>query len=492
MARRSVSPFEVFVTRLQDRMKQLGTNAAAASRKAGLGSTAVHDIINGKNNNPTLLHMLALARALRCNVGYLIGEYEPVLTDRADEEPAARLQSLRILLIIGGGIAAYKSLDLIRRLQDRGQRVRCVLTQAAQHFVTVFAAGALSGERVYTDLFDAQSEFDVGHIRLARDTDLIVVAPATADLLAKMAGGHADDLASAVLLATDKPILLAPAMNPRMWSAKATQRNLAQLGADGVHVVGPNSGEMAERGETGLGRMAEPTEIAAAVERILRVAGPLSGRRVLVTSGPTHEPIDPVRFIANRSSGKQGHAIAAAAAAAGAAVTLVSGPVELPDPPGVTVVKVETARQMLEAVERSLPADVAVFAAAVADWRVEWASGSKIKKQEGRPQQLGLIENPDILATIGHRKSGRPLLVIGFAAETDDVIANAKAKLGRKGCDWILANDVSPETGIMGGDSNTVHLVTAAGVESWPPQSKDNVAKTLIDRIVSALTEART
>jgi phosphopantothenoylcysteine decarboxylase / phosphopantothenate---cysteine ligase len=395
----------------------------------------------------------------------------------------------RVLLVIGGGIAAYKSLDLIRRLQDRGLRVRCVLTEAAQHFVTALAAGALAGETAYTDLFDAQSEFDVGHIRLARDTDLIVVAPATADLLAKMAGGHADDLATAVVLATDKPILLAPAMNPRMWSAKATQRNLAQLVADGAHVVGPNRGQMAERGEAGLGRMAEPTEIAAAVEALLRPAGALSGRRVLVTSGPTHEPIDPVRFIANRSSGKQGHAIAAAAAAAGASVTLVSGPVEVPDPPGVSVVKVETARQMLEAVEKALPADVAVFAAAVADWRVERASDSKLKKQEGRSQQLGLIENPDILATIAHRKTGRPPLVIGFAAETDDVIANARAKLRRKGCDWILANDVSPETGIMGGDSNTVHLVTAAGVESWPPQSKDDVAKSLIERIAGALAE---
>ena len=402
----------------------------------------------------------------------------------------AQPDTKHVLLIIGGGIAAYKSLDLIRRMQDRGLRVRCVLTQAAQHFVTALAAGALTGERAYTDLFDAQSEFDVGHIRLARGSDLIVVAPATADLLAKMAGGHADDLATAVLLATDKPILLAPAMNPYMWSAKATQRNLVQLAADGVHIVGPNSGEMAERGEAGLGRMAEPTEIAAAAAAMLRAGGPLSGRRVLVTSGPTHEPIDPVRFIANRSSGKQGHAIAAAAAAAGAAVTLVSGPVEVPDPPGVSVVKVETARQMLEAVENALPADVAVFAAAVADWRVEQASSSKIKKQEGQPQRLGLIENPDILATIAHRKTGRPALVIGFAAETDNVVANAKAKLRRKGCDWILANDVSPETGIMGGDSNTVHLVSAAGVESWPPQSKEDVARNLIDRVARVLTEA--
>ncbi len=435
-------------------------------------------------------------------------EVRVILKDAADdagrdvlerfEPPAQRQQArdnqvkhARVVLIIGGGIAAYKSLDLIRRLQDRGARVRCILTQAAQHFVTPLAAGALSGERAYTDLFDAQSEFDVGHIRLARDTDLIVVAPATADLLAKMTGGHADDLATAVLLATDKPILLAPAMNPRMWAAKATQRNLAQLTTDGVRIVGPNAGEMAERGEAGLGRMAEPMEIAAAAEAMLRPVGPLSGRRAVVTSGPTHEPIDPVRFIANRSSGKQGHAIAAAAAAAGANVVLVSGPVEVPDPPGVTVVKVESAQQMLEAVEKALPADVAIFAAAVADWRVDRPSGSKIKKQEGKPQQLALVENPDILATIAHRKSGRPPLVIGFAAETDNVIANAKAKLAKKGCDWILANDVSPETGIMGGDSNTISLVTASGVESWPPQSKDAVARTLIERIVATLAKAK-
>ena len=403
-------------------------------------------------------------------------------TDAADHK--------QILLIIGGGIAAYKSLDLIRRLQDRGVQVRCILTAAAQRFVTPLAAGALSGERAYTDLFDPQSEFDVGHIRLARDTDLIVVAPATADLAAKMAGGHADDLATAVLLATDKPILIAPAMNPRMWAAKATQRNLAQLVADGVQIIGPNAGEMAERGEAGLGRMAEPLEIAIAAEAMLRKGAALAGRRVLVTSGPTNEPIDPVRYIANRSSGKQGHAIAAAAAAAGAEVVLVSGPVNIPDPPGVTVKKIETARQMLETVEKSLPADVAVFAAAVADWRAEQPSNSKIKKQAGRTPTLALTENPDILSTIAHRKSGRPRLVIGFAAETDDLIANAKAKLARKGCDWILANDVSPATGIMGGDINTIHLITPDGVEAWPPQSKNEVARFLIERIAAALVNA--
>jgi phosphopantothenoylcysteine decarboxylase/phosphopantothenate--cysteine ligase len=324
---------------------------------------------------------------------------------------------------------------------------------------------------------------------MARDTDLIVVAPATADLIAKMASGQADDLATAVLLATDKPILLAPAMNPHMWTAKATQRNLARLRADSVQFIGPNAGEMAERGEAGLGRMAEPLEIAAAADAMLRSEGLLAGKRVLVTSGPTSEPLDPVRVLANRSSGKQGHAIAAAAAAAGADVTLVSGPVNLPDPPGVSVVHVETAREMLAAVEKALPADIAVFAAAVADWRPQQASQSKIKKQ-GRPPTIELVENPDILATIAHRKSRRPPLVVGFAAETDNVIANAKAKLARKGCDWIVANDVSPATGIMGGDSNTVHLVTADAVEDWPPQSKEDVARALIARIAATLQGA--
>jgi phosphopantothenoylcysteine decarboxylase/phosphopantothenate--cysteine ligase len=317
------------------------------------------------------------------------------------------------------------------------------------------------------------------------------VAPATADLLAKMAGGHADDLATAVLLATDQPVLIAPAMNPCMWAAKATERNLAQLTADGVRVVGPNAGEMAERGEAGLGRMAEPTEIAAAAESILRRGAALSGKRIIVTSGPTHEPIDPVRYIANRSSGKQGHAIAAAAAAAGADVVLVSGPVNLPDPAGVAVVKVETARQMLEAVEAALPADAGIFAAAVADWRSESASASKIKKQPGGTPTLKLAENPDILSSVAHRTSGRPRLVVGFAAETDDVIANAQAKRMKKGCDWIVANDVSAESGVMGGDMNSVHLVTGNGVESWPPQTKDLVAQKLIERVAAALDGAK-
>jgi len=407
----------------------------------------------------------------------------PVPTSRPD----------RVLLVIGGGIAAYKSLDLIRRLKERGLAVRCILTRAATHFVTPLSAGALVGERVFTDLFDPEHEFDVGHIRLARETDLVVVAPATADLLAKLAGGHADDLATAVLLATDAKILLAPAMNPRMWTHKATQRNLAQLLADGAALVGPNEGEMAETGERGVGRMAEPLEIADAVMRLLaeRVAPVLANRRVLVTSGPTHEPIDPVRYIANRSSGKQGHAIAQAAARAGADVTLVSGPVNLPDPPGVRTVHVETAQEMLRAVERALPVDVAIFAAAVADWRVENVGRQKMKKVPGlEAPTLALKENPDILATVARRTAQRPRLVIGFAAETENITANARAKLAQKGCDWIVANDVSPQTGVMGGDRNTISLVTADGVEAWPSQSKEEVAAKLIARIADSLATA--
>ncbi|MBM3527429.1 MAG: bifunctional phosphopantothenoylcysteine decarboxylase/phosphopantothenate--cysteine ligase CoaBC [Alphaproteobacteria bacterium] len=399
----------------------------------------------------------------------------------------------RVVLVIGGGIAAYKSLDLIRRLRERGYAVRVVMTQAALEFVTPLSVGALAGQHPFTDLFDARSEFDVGHIRIARDADLVVVAPATADLMAKMAHGHADDLASTVLLATTRTILLAPAMNPKMWSHPATRRNLAQLAADGVKIVGPNAGEMAESNEAGEGRMAEPLEIAAAIDALSSGAGTgaLQGKRVLVTSGPTHEPIDPVRYIANRSSGKQGHAIAAAAAAAGADVTLVSGPVNVPDPPRVNVVHVESAREMLAATEAALPADIAIFAAAVADWRTAEARAEKLKKDGRAAPELALVENPDILATVAHRKTNRPELVIGFAAETENVIEHAMAKLARKGCDWIVANDVSPETGIMGGDSNTVHLITADGIEHWPPQTKEEVASALIARIASTLVARR-
>ncbi len=403
------------------------------------------------------------------------------------------LAGQRILLIIGGGIAAYKCLDLIRRLKERGATVRAILTTAAQQFVTPLSVGALSGERVFCDLFDLTAEHDIGHIRLSREADMVVVAPATADLIAKMAHGLADDLASTALLATDKPVLLAPAMNPRMWAHPATRRNMATLLADGISVVGPNSGAMAERGEFGEGRMAEPMEILEAIA--LRLAapaakeGPLAGRRLLVTSGPTHEPIDPVRYIANRSSGKQGHAIAAAAAAAGAEVVLVSGPAEAPDPAGVRVIHVESAREMLAAVEESLPVDAAVFAAAVADWRVAGAAEQKIKKDGGGAPTLTLVENPDILATVSRHPSLRPRLVVGFAAETETVVAHAEAKRARKGCDWIVANDVSPATGIMGGDSNTVHIVSPQGVEHWPPASKSEVAARLVERIAATLGE---
>lgn len=401
----------------------------------------------------------------------------------------------RIVLIIGGGIAAYKCLDLIRRLNERAIRVRAVLTRAGEQFVTPLSVGALSNEPVFTNLFDLDAEREIGHIRLSREADLIVVAPATADLIAKMAGGHADDLASTVLMATDKPVLVAPAMNPRMWLHPATQRNVAQLRADGIHVLEPAVGEMAERGEAGRGRLPEVPELVAAIEDMLgrdRAAGdvtserPLAGLHVLVTSGPTHEPIDPVRYIANRSSGKQGHAVAAAAARAGARVTLVSGPVGLADPAGVEVVRVETASEMLDAVRRALPADVGIFAAAVADWRVANAGAEKIKKTAAaRTPVLSLVENPDILRTIAAKGPQRPSLVIGFAAETENVTEYAHKKLKSKGADWIVANDVSPETGVMGGDRNSVHLVSAQGIDSWPEMSKSEVAARLVERIAA-------
>src|SRR2546430_483719 len=414
-----------------------------------------------------------------------------VMVDRPSGEAVARQP--RITLIIGGGIAAFKSLELIRRLKERHIEVRCVLTKAAQQFVTPLSASALAHERVYTDLFDPESEFDAGHIRLARDCDLIVVAPATADLMAKMAHGHADDLASAILLAASKPILLAPAMNPLMWNNAATRRNVMQLRRDGVHTVGPNAGEMAEAGEAGVGRMSEAVEIAAAAEHMLRPPRPrpLAGKRVLITAGPTHEAIDPVRYIANRSSGKQGFAIAAAAQAAGADVVLVTGPVELHDPAGVTVIRVQSARDMLHHVEAALPVDIAIFAAAVADWRVVNEGEQKLKKTSAGMPPLQLVENPDILATVAKLKDKRPPLVIGFAAETEHLIDNAKAKLKRKGCDWIVANDVSAATGVMGGDRNTVHLLSRSGddieVDSWPVMTKEQVAIELIAHVANSL-----
>jgi phosphopantothenoylcysteine decarboxylase / phosphopantothenate---cysteine ligase len=427
----------------------------------------------------------------------------------------------RIVLIIGGGIAAYKCLELIRRLREQRVGVRAVMTRAAHAFITPLSVGALTGERVFSELFDLNDEREIGHIRLSREADLIVVAPATADLLAKMAGGHADDLASCVLLATDKPVLVAPAMNPRMWLNAATRRNVALLEADGISFVGPGVGEMAEAGEAGPGRLAEVPEMLAAIADMLgrgwpaspsplgagappegprhdrgRPApvppiGPLAGRHVLVTSGPTHEPIDPVRYIANRSSGKQGAAIAAAARALGARVTLVSGPSQQVAPAGVDLVAVETAQQMLDAVLTALPCDIAVFAAAVADWRVATRSSQKIKKAatSGAPR-LELVENPDILKSIAGAAPGRrPPLVIGFAAETAQVVEYAKRKRKAKGADWILANDVSPRTGIMGGDQNTVHLVTAENVEDWPNLPKAEVARRLLARAAQWLAE---
>lgn len=395
------------------------------------------------------------------------------------------LTDKRILLIIGGGIAAYKSLDLIRQLRKRGAWVTPILTNAGGEFVTPLSVSALAGEKVYRDLFDLTDEAEMGHIQLSRSADLVVVAPATADLMAKMAHGHANDLASTLLMATDTPVLVAPAMNVRMWEHPATQRNIKTLRGDGIGFVGPNEGDMA-CGEYGPGRMAEPIEIVSAIEGML-ADGPLSGQRILVTSGPTHEPIDPVRYIANRSSGSQGSAIARALAVQGADVVFVTGPADAERPQGVHIVEVQTAAEMLSAVKAVLPVNVAIFAAAVADWRVTSVSDSKIKKQNGAIPTLEFAENPDILATVSQMKTGRPELVVGFAAETDDVIAHATAKRLRKGCDWIVANDVSPETGIMGGSENAVTVISDAGAESWPRMGKEAVAHKLAERIAAAL-----
>jgi phosphopantothenoylcysteine decarboxylase/phosphopantothenate--cysteine ligase len=388
----------------------------------------------------------------------------------------------RVLLIVGGGIAAYKACELVRLLRKAGCAVRCVLTDGATHFVTPMTLAALSEDKVYTTLWDLKDEAEMGHIQLSREADLLVVAPATADLLARMAGGHADDLASTVLLATDKPVLVAPAMNVRMWQHPATRRNVERLKSDGIRFVGPAEGTMA-CGEYGPGRMAEPADILAAIESFHAAPStPLAGRHVLVTAGPTHEPIDPVRYIANRSSGRQGYAVAAAAARAGARVTLVSGPVSLPTPAGVTRVDVESARDMAAAVQAALPVDAAVMVAAVADWRVE-AAAQKVKKGASAPA-LQLVENPDILATLA-RAPERPRLLVGFAAETEHVVEHAVAKRARKGCDWIVANDVSAD--VFGSDGNAVHLVTADGVESWERAPKDKVAERLVARMAEAL-----
>ncbi len=392
------------------------------------------------------------------------------------------LAGKRLLLVISGGIAAYKSLELIRRLRERGAMVRPILTRGGAEFVTPLAVAALSESRVYQDLFSLTDESEMGHIRLSRESDLIVVAPASADLIAKLAHGLADDLASTTLLAADKPVLIAPAMNAMMWAHPATRANIAALAARGVRQVGPEAGDLA-CGETGSGRMAEPSQILAAIEAYFAADAPISGRRALVTSGPTHEAIDPVRFIANRSSGKQGHAIAAALARRGAATVLVSGPTAEPDPAGVEVRRIESAEEMLAACRASLPADIAVCAAAVADWRPASPAAQKIKKGAAEPSPISLVRNPDILASLSAPGNQRPRIVVGFAAETEDLIANARKKLEAKGCDLIVANDVSAESGTFGGSENAVHLVTADGVESWPRLSKQEVAERLADTI---------
>ena len=424
---------------------------------------------------------------------------------RGVKSAMAGLSGKRILLVIGGGIAAYKTLDLIRRLRERGASVRAVMTRAAEQFVTPLSVASLTGEKLHQELFSLTDESEMGHIELSRAADLVVIAPATADLLAKLANGLANDLASTILLATDKKVLAAPAMNLRMWLHPATQRNVAQLRADGVLFTGPDDGAMA-CGEFGPGRMSEPLAIVAAIEQAFDAetslplpaglggakTGALAGKRVLITSGPTHEPLDPVRYIANRSSGKQGHAIARAAAQAGAEVILVSGPVTLPDPAGVAVTHVETAREMQKAVEAALPADIFIAAAAVADWRVEGEAREKIKKGAKGAPTLALVENPDILAGVSKMPKGRPPLVVGFAAETEKVIDHAKAKLARKGCDLIVANDVSPASGVMGGARNAVHLVTLQGVESWPEMDKDEVARRLVAHIATLTPTGKT
>lgn len=397
------------------------------------------------------------------------------------------LDGKRILLVIAGGIAAYKSLILVRRLRERGATVRCILSKGGAQFVTPLSVAALSHEKVYLDQFSLTDEHEMGHLRLSQEADLAVVAPATADILAKMAQGIADELATTVLLASAAPILVAPAMNHRMWLHPATLENMRKLELRGVKRVGPNQGPLAED-ESGIGRMAEPEEILAAIEAQFRAGGRLAGMRALVTSGPTHEAIDPVRYIANRSSGKQGHAIAAALAELGAETVLVSGPTALADPPGVSVFRIESAREMLTACERALPVEVAVCAAAVADWRAAAEAGQKLKKNGGEDSpSLRLAENPDILATLSQPGNRRPRLVVGFAAETENVVVNARVKRAKKGCDWLLANDVSPGTGTFGGDRNTIHLVTEKGVETWPTLAKDEVARRLAERIADTL-----
>ena len=460
---RAVGTTEATISRLKHGHSQPSFDLARRIAEATGGAVTANDFMEGKSPIKALPFASTAARSL---------------------------QGAQILLVIGGGIAAYKCLDLIRRLKERGAGVRAIVTQAGQQFVTPLSVSVLAEEKAYTELFDLKDEAEIGHIQLARDANLIVVAPATANLLAKMASGQADDLAGAVLLATRTPVLAAPAMNVRMWEHPATRRNLQRLAEDGVKFVGPNEGDMA-CGEFGFGRMSEVPEIIATIEATLGAGTerPLEGAHVLVTSGPTHEPLDPVRYIANRSSGRQGHAIAQAAKRLGARVTLVSGPTDLSDPEGISTRHVETADQMLAEVEAALPADIAVCAAAVADWKPRQEAGDKLKKADnGSAPRLQLIENPDILATLSKAGTDRPRLVIGFAAETRDVVANARDKRRAKGCDWIVANDVSEETGVMGGVHNQIHLVTGDGIEDWPEMAKEDVADALIQRAAEHLT----
>ncbi len=470
-------------------IKKSGVSARELAARVGATEATISRLKNGH----ALPSMEMAGKIAHASGGAVTANDFLDLGPETPSSPGNGLDGARILLIISGGIAAYKSLDLIRRLKERNCELRVILTRGGSEFVTPLSVGALVGAAPYTDLFDTKTEFDIGHIRFARESDLIIIAPATADLMAKMAGGHADDLATAVLLATGAPILLAPAMNPHMWAHPATRRNVERLTLDGVSFIGPNQGEMAEANEAGVGRMAEVPEILGAMEIIVGKAGakPLEGRHVIVTSGPTHEPIDPVRYIANRSSGKQGHAIAAAAARAGARVTLVTGPVGIADPSGVNVLRIEAAADMLKAVEGALPADIAIFAAAVADWRVAQLADQKLKKKPGANEMvLDLVQNPDILKLVsrGHK---RPELVIGFAAETQNVVENAKTKRRAKGCDWIVANDVAHERGVMGGEKNAVHLVMEDGLEDWPEMTKEQVAEMLIERVASAFSPAK-
>jgi phosphopantothenoylcysteine decarboxylase/phosphopantothenate--cysteine ligase len=483
---------------VEERLSALKKRPITAAIEVGLERSYLRDLIVGKKQTIRADMIEKVADAIGATPQQLIalqsGEIPAMPAEPAvvGQSPA---KGKRILLIIGGGIAAYKCLDLIRRLRERGASVRPVMTKAAGEFVTPLSVGALAADRVFSELFDREDEQDVGHIRLARETDLIVVAPATADMMAKMASGLANDLASTILLAAGSPVLIAPAMNPHMWNHPATRRNRETLKADGIRFIGPNAGEMAEAGEAGVGRMAEPLEIVAAIEALLDTTPkPLIGKRIVVTSGPTHEPIDPVRYIANRSSGKQGHAIATALARLGADVHLVSGPVTIVDPKGVSVTHVETARQMKDAVETLLPADAAIFAAAVADWRSATEAGEKMKKEGGKgPSSLPLTENPDILAGIGNHETLRPRLVIGFAAETDKLIEHGTAKLKRKGADYIVANDVSPDSGIggsgvMGGDRNRITLLSPGGADEWPELGKDEVAARLAALVAERLS----